>query len=117
MINEGENGSISLFYNGILISSFPLTKNNDINDYINQGEDLIRKSKGIPILKQLHLYQTYCDMTYSRKTRNKSIEKNDHILFLACLMALLRLQIIDNDDNNGYLIMPKKKIKIKSKKK
>ncbi len=30
-------------------------------------------------------------------------------MFLGCLFALMKMKIIDNDESNGYLIMPKKK--------
>ena len=45
------------------------------------------------------------NLMYKRKINNLPIYRSDHELFLGSLMALLRLKIIDNDDNNGYLIM------------
>ena len=43
---------------------------------------------------------------------NKPIYRTDHHLFLCCLMALLRLKVIDNDDDNGYLIMHSRRPKV-----
>ena len=43
------------------------------------------------------------------KKKKQAIRRSDHIYFLNCLFALLRLKIIDNDESNGYLIMKSKK--------
>ena len=108
MIYQGSKGNISLFYKGKLISNFPLTKKKKVDDYIYQGDYVIKQSKGIPILLQIDAYKKFCDLMYKRKINNLPIYRSDHELFLGSLMALLRLKIIDNDDNNGYLIMTKK---------
>ena len=50
MIYQGSKGNISLFYNGKLISNYPLTKKKKVEDYLYQGEYVIKQSKNIPIL-------------------------------------------------------------------
>ena len=112
MIYQGSKGNISLFYKGKLISNFPLTKKRGVDDYLYHGEYLLNECKGIPILEQIKNFSRFCCMVYHRKIQNKPIYKTDHQIFLCCLMALLRLKVIDNDDNNGYLIMPKKPPKV-----
>jgi len=108
MIYYGNHGNISLFYNGILISNFPLSDKKQFKDYLFQGDYLIRESKGINIIQQIETYKKFCDIMYHRKINREAIYRSDHILFLSSLMALLRLKIIDNDDYNGFLIMPRK---------
>ena len=109
MIYRGDCGNISLFYNGKLISNFPLTKTKrTLKNYLYQGDHVIKQSKGMPILAQIELYKKFCDMMYYRKINNQPIYRSDHELFLGSLMALLRLKVLDNDDNNGYLVMPNK---------
>ncbi len=48
-------------------------------------------------------------MIYQRKKNNQGIRRGDHIYFLNCLFALMRLRIIDNDELNGYMCFKKKK--------
>ena len=67
---------------------------------------------GIPILEQIKNFSRFCSAIYFRKIQNKPIYRTDHHLFLCCLMALLRLKVIDNDDDNGYLIMPSRRPKV-----
>lgn len=105
MIYKGSKGNISLFYKGKLISNFPLTEKKNLENYLYQGDYLIKKSKGIPIVCQIQLYKKFCDLMYHRKINKLPIYRSDHELFLSSLMALLRLKKIDNDDNNGYFIM------------
>ena len=38
-IYNGSNGSICFYYKGLLISSYPLTKNKTCQAYLNQGEE------------------------------------------------------------------------------
>jgi len=109
MIYNGSNGSVCFYYKGLLISSYPLSKFKTLDKYLYQGEDLIYKSKGIPIKSQIKMYIHYCNMIYLRKKENKPIYRQDHIYFLNCLTALLRLRIIDNDEQNGYMCFNKKK--------
>lgn len=108
-IYNGCDGSLNLYYKGLLISSFPLTKKNTFTRYKYQGEYLIRKSNHIPIKIQIKTYIHFCNMIHRRKINNQAIRKSDHQMFLNSLFALMRLNIINDDESNGYLIMNKKK--------
>ena len=114
MIIEGSHGSLNLYYKGLLISSFPLSKNKRFQDYKALGEQFILDSmikKNINIKFQLNSYRIFCDKIYERKKNKQGIRRDDHELFLFSLFALLKLKAIDNDNENGYLVMNKKKIK------
>jgi len=112
---NGSHGSLCLYYKGLLVSSFPLSAKNTLELYQYQGEELIRQSKGIPIKIQIKAYLHFCNMIYKRKLNKEGIRRNDHIYFLNCLMALLRLKIIQNDiedgNLNGFMCFKKKKKK------
>jgi len=108
-IFEGSHGSITFYYKGLLVSSFPLTKKKKLEDYLYQGEDFIYNSKAIPIKKLIKICFLFCNTIWKRKKNNQPIYREDHIYFLCCITALLRLRIIENDEMNGYLEMPKKK--------
>ena len=112
MIYNGCNGSLNLYYKGLLISSFPLTNKKTFDKYKYQGEYLILKSMKEKFkLKQIIFTLTnFCNIIYERKKDNKAIRRSDHEFFISCLFGLLKLKIIDNDESNGYLIMNKKKI-------
>jgi len=112
MIYQGSKGNISLFYKGKLISNFPLTKKRGVDDYLYHGDYLLNECKELPILELIKNFSRFCSAIYFRKIQNKPIYRTDHHLFLCCLMALLRLKVIDNDDDNGYLIMTKKRPKV-----
>lgn len=102
-IYQGSTGSICLFYKGYMISSYPLTETKTIDKYLYQGDAMIRSSKGIPIKIQIKTYLQFCNMILTRKKNDQPIRRSDHIMFMNTLFALLRLRIIDNDDDNGYL--------------
>ena len=108
-IYNGSNGSICIYYKGLLISSYPLTEKKTLDKYLYQGDALILESKHINIKAQIKVYIHYCNIIYNKKKNKKPIYKSDHILFLSSLMALLRLKIIDNDEQNGYMCFKKKK--------
>jgi hypothetical protein len=108
MIKQGTKGSICFYYEGLLISGFPLNKTRTTNGYLFQGEYLIRISKGIPIMTQIKTYTHFCNVMHTRKREGLPIRRSDHELFISSLTALMRLNIIDNDDMNGYLEFPPK---------
>ena len=110
-IYNGCDGSLNLYYKGLLISSFPLTKKKTFETYQYQGEYLILKSmrENLKIKHMIFTFTHFCNMIHKRKLNKQPIYKSDHEMFISCLFGLLKLKIIENDDLNGYLIMPKKK--------
>lgn len=102
-IYQGSEGSICLFYKGMMISSYSLTETKTMKRYLYQGDAMIRSSKGIPIKIQIKSYLQFCNMIHRRKRNHQPIRRSDHIMFMNSLMALVRLGIIENDDDNGYL--------------
>jgi hypothetical protein len=107
MLRESKYGSVSLFWNGLLISMF---EREAVEDYMKEGEYLIRETKGIPIKDQIITYKLYCEAIYKNKKNKKRITYEDHYLFRKCLFALMRLGIVENDENNGYFCMIKRKL-------
>jgi len=111
-IYNGCDGSLNLYYKGLLISSFALTKKKTFDRYEYQGEYLILKSMREKLnINQIKLTLTYfCDIIYKRKLNKQPIRRSDHEYFISCLFGLLKLKVIDNDEANGYLIMPRRKL-------
>jgi len=112
MIYNGSQGSLNLYYKGLLISSFALTKKKTFERYKYQGDYLILKSMKEKLkIKQIIFTLThYCNIIYDRKKNKQPIRRSDHEYFISCLFGLMKLKIIDNDESNGYFIMPKKKL-------
>lgn len=54
-------------------------------------------------------------MIHARKKEGKPIRRSDHLMFLNALMALMRLKIIENDDDNGYMECIRKRPKCLSR--
>ena len=111
MLFYGSRGTICFYFKGLLISSYPLTKKKTLDAYLYHGEHLIYKSKGKNILEQIKIYTQLCNKIYNKKKNNQKLCRDDHIYFLYCLSALMRLKIINNDECNGYMCFGKKKNK------
>jgi len=113
-IYNGCDGSLNLYYKGLLISSFPLTKKKTFKRYQYQGEYLILKSmkENFKIKQIIYTLTHFCNKIHNRKLNKQPIRRSDHEYFISCLFGLMKLKIIDNNNENGYLIMPKKKKKI-----
>jgi len=111
MIYEGSKGSLNLYYKGLLISSYPLTKLKTFERYKYQGDSLIIKSLKLNINMKLQIktYKQFCYMIYKRKLNKEAIRRSDHLMFLNSIFALLKLKVIENDSDNGYLTMSRKK--------
>ena len=111
-IYNGSDGSLNLYYKGLLISSFALTKKKTFDVYKYQGEHFILTSmkENIKVKEIIYTCTYFCNLIYTRKKNKQAIRKSDHELFLGTLFALMKLKIIENDESNGYLVMPKKKI-------
>ena len=110
-IYNGAEGSLNLYYKGLLVSSFALTKKKTFESYQYQGEYLILRSMrdNYNIKKIIYTFTHFCNSIYQRKKNKQAIRRGDHEMFLGCLFALMKMKIIDNDESNGYLVMTKKK--------
>ena len=109
-IYNGCDGSLNLIYKGLLISSFALTKKKTFERYKYQGDYLIIESmkQNKKIKDIIYTLTRFCNIIYLKKKKKYPIWKSDHELFLSSFFALMKLKIIHNDDDNGngYLIMP-----------
>ena len=96
MIFNGSEGSLNLFYGGLLISSFALCKKKTFKRYEYMGQKLILDSlkDNISLDNQIPAYIYFCSKLFLLKSENKSI---------------IKLKILDDDDENGFFIQPKKK--------
>jgi len=114
---NGKYGSFNVFWKGLWVSSFPINHKIDIGHYYFTGERLILQTFENPDLKHLSLkvhkscYIHFCEVMYIRKKNGDKIPTDDHEKFLACVMALEKLNVIDseNDGQNGYFIGIKRK--------
>tara|TARA_R100000654_G_scaffold75180_1_gene111834 strand:- start:1541 stop:1894 length:354 start_codon:yes stop_codon:yes gene_type:complete len=111
MIKQGKKGSYNIFYRGLFISSFPIHNDKMIEGYNNEGIDLIEQSLRLNynLKKQINLYKSFVNMIYNHKKNKKKIPTCDHIYFIKCFLALMKLRVIIENDNNGILIMKRKK--------
>ena len=112
---EGKNGSISLFFKGTLFAMYPLSDEYNLDYYYDTGEDIIRKSKemGYNIKQQIMVYFGFLNKIERRKREKLPIYASDLDKATHALFALLRLRLIKNDELNGYLIMPKRRKRLK----
>jgi hypothetical protein len=107
MIYRGSRGNLSLHYKGAMVSNYPLTKKKTYDNYKYQGDILILKclKENIKLKKQIRIYLHFCNVIHKRKLNQEPIYRSDHELFLNCFFALIKLEILEEDDLNGILIM------------
>ena len=77
--------------------------------YLQALVDLLAEKENIKVKEIIYTCTYFCNLIYTRKKNKQAIRKSDHELFLGTLFALMKLKIIENDESNGYLVMPKKK--------
>jgi hypothetical protein len=97
---------IYTFWDGLLISRFFET---DIN---NLAYPLIKKGleEGRSIDTQIKLYKHFLDTIKDRKLKRRRINRTDHNFALYCIMALIKLKVIEEDEPlNGLYYSPKRK--------
>lgn len=109
MIISGTKGCLCIYWNDLLIAGFPLSKRNPYDRYKLSAEDLILDAlrKGRNMKDLIHQFTSICHMTYMKKKDKKKISSFDLQVCCHCILALIRLQIHDEDDL--VLIAPKRK--------
>jgi len=97
---QGKNGTLCLYYNQLFICGFPLGKM-DLKDYNKVAEDLIINSMRHShrnIRQQIFAYKYFCQIIFTKTIKKNNISDDDYRMFLACLLALVKLRIYDMDD-------------------
>lgn len=89
-----------LFYNNLLVGSYPLSNLKTYERYKFQGEYLILKSlkTNVPLKLQIKTYRHFCDEIYKRKQNKLGIFRADYEMFLSCVFALIKLNQLDEED-------------------
>ena len=125
MLNPGPDGEIVLFYKDVLICSFPLNKEELIySDYQEGANQLIvdsmRSNKNMR--EQIYAYRRYCNICWMKKLRCQEINPSDCEMFMASLLALVKLRILTEEESvyfapkyRGNRAFVHKMIQLKSK--
>lgn len=107
-VREGRDGTLCIFIHNKLLCGFPLGKN-QLKDYEQDANDMIvsglRDNKNIKF--QIYVYSHYIKEMYRKKMDNKYNEYEDYKLLVACVLALVKLKILQFD--TVVSIFPKKK--------
>lgn len=119
----GKDGQVALFYRNIHIANFPLGVMS-MEDYKYNANQLIIDGMrdGLKIPDIIHALKLFCesiryltwDNNRKKKYKRKEISLEDYRLFLGSLFALVKLQIVDEDE--AYLIVSRNAV-LKSQKK
>jgi hypothetical protein len=100
MIITGKNGCLCVFWNNLLLAGFPLSKRNPYEKYKESANDLIIDAlrKGRNIKDIISQFKMICDKTYIRKKEKKKISSFDLQVVMHCILSLVRLEILDEED-------------------
>ena len=103
--------NLVLFFKDLLIGSYPITDLKTYERYKEQGNLLILESlkANIPIKSQIYTYSLFCNQILRRKKEGLGIWRSDYEMLLNCIFALIKLEILDED--NSVLIVKKNKKK------
>ena len=95
---------IYTFWRGLLISKFKATE----KDLDQLGYKIIKKGleEGRSLDTQIVVYKHFLDTIKDRKVKKLPIYRGDHNFGLYCLMALIKLKVIDKDCPENGLYNP-----------
>lgn len=98
-IFQGSQGSISVFYQDKLVASAALTKRRPYEALVTEAYDLVEdavRSKGLSLrrISQMMLTAILSQRRYNRRF----ISKEDQLLIVITMIALVRLKIFEAED-------------------
>jgi len=108
--------SLSLHYKGTICSFFPITKEKNLQYYIDYTNDhiVLNLKKGYSVKKQIAVLRMFADIFEDRRRNKKKVSMEDHIHFMIAIFGLIKFKQLDNDVLNGHLILKNKKKKKKT---
>jgi len=98
---------IYVFWDGVYLSKW---NNIDKDKLYGLGYDLIKTAleEGRSINQQILVYKHFLDCMKDRKVKRQRIYRSDLNYGLYCIMALIKLKVIDEDDDIHGLYYPPK---------
>ena len=99
----GKTKYITFHYKNLLVSKYK-TKNPD--EILKLGNDLIlnglRNNKSLPLQKKV--MKNYMDIFHHRRLNKLKVSSQDHKHFVACLLGLMKLKELEEDESTGFII-------------
>ena len=105
VIKEGKYGSINVFINDLLISSFPVGDKFNLDYYKKRANKALLKGmryENIKLKTMIKVFYEILDNFYLIKKQNKRMRGEDHQLVFISVLSLMKLNKIDEDD---YLLI------------
>ena len=95
---------ITFHYKGSLLTKYYL---NDYGKLLMMGNDLLLTGmkNNNKLNNMITIMQGFINIFHNRRINKMRVSSNDHAKFVGCFLALMKLNIIKEDDNNGYIIL------------
>ena len=113
MILQGRNGSMVLFWLDTLMCGFPIS-HYTYEDYKQLSNELIVDGmrSNVKIQTQIESYSSLCNIIHLKKLKNKKINSEEYDCFRLSALALIKLQLIDEDEV-VFITQPKRPRRIR----
>jgi len=111
MLIEGSKGSLNVYVNDILTSSFPLSKKRNLKWYQDSAEKAMivgMRNENIKLSTMIIVFHEVIELNYLKQINYKRMSSEDHQLLLMAVLSLIKLKQIEFDD---YILMMNKKKK------
>jgi hypothetical protein len=102
---------ITLHYKNTFISKFNLRYPEEAFDFANNNLITVMRDEKINIKEIKTMFQIFVDQFYKMRSNKVKCISSDHTLFMGAFLALMKMNIIPNDNQNGYIITKRKKKK------
>jgi len=104
---------ITLHYKNNLISKFNLKYPEQAFEYANDNLITVMREEKIPIKEIKRMFSLFVEQFYRMRVNKVKCKSEDHNLFMAAFLALMKMNIIQDNNENGFIIT---KRKLKNKK-
>ena len=106
---------ITLHYKNTFISKFNLQYPEEAFDFANKNLISVMRDEKINIHEIKRMFQLFVDQFYKMRVNKVKCISSDHNLFMGAFLALMKMNIIQDDNENGYIITKRKPKKKKKK--
>lgn len=102
---------ITLHYKNTYLSKFNLKEPNEAFDYANDNLIQVMREEKVSIHEIKRMFLLFVEQFHKMRVNKVKCSMSDHNLFMAAFLALMKMNIIPNDNQNGYIITKRKKKK------
>lgn len=99
---------MTLHYKNKYISKFNLKYKEEATDFARDNLIKVMREEKVSIHEIKRMFELFVDQFYKMRVKKVKCKSSDHKLFMGAFLGLMKMNVIQDDNENGFIITKRK---------